>query len=66
MRGLNVVIARVNGFCDRLNSGLTAVAIVLAVAVLSMAAVRAGQIAEGSDTDYSSDNSAPEMTWLAD
>ncbi|HVA14912.1 MAG TPA: hypothetical protein VNF99_16825 [Stellaceae bacterium] len=45
MMKITLFLKRVDGFCARMNAGLSAVAIVLAAMVVSMSVIRASDIA---------------------
>jgi hypothetical protein len=61
MKEIAALVARINGFCERLNTGLAAVALVLGFAVMTMAAVRGQEFAQVMIAQAALDEAYPQM-----
>jgi hypothetical protein len=61
MKEIAVLVARINGFCERLNTGLAAVALVLGFAVITMAAVRGQEFAQVMTAQAAVDAPYPQL-----
>jgi hypothetical protein len=61
MKEIAALLGRINAFCDRLNTGLAAVALILGFAVMTMAAVRGSEFAQMTIAQAALDAPYPDL-----